>query len=272
MSAGFSLEPLSRGSAGARGPYVNPSKAIARVNSRDRFNGSLVYVNEHGGVPEMNCPPESAEFVILPTLDPAARDVWSISGASGSGKSFMAKAIAEEYKDRWPKRKVYVISALHSDKTLDSMRDRDGKEFLLRLSVESFVEDPLEAHEVIEGFRHSLVILDDCEALEQDQRRSVQEVLKALLTLGRHSVTSVIVCQHQPARGKETSLQMSESTMFIMFPQGLGAQALSYLLETHIGMSAKEARDLKKIPSRWVAIARSFPRYIVSRNTIKLLP
>jgi hypothetical protein len=215
--------------------------------------------------------PEDAEFLILPTTVKGARDVWTITGASGGGKSYIAKQIAEEYKRMWPDRKVYCLSALGKDSTLDGMRDDRDKRFLKRLDISSFVEEPLEDGDELSGFKNALVIFDDCEALHGPQKKEVDKILKSLLTLGRHSGTSVIVCNHQPARGKETALLLSESTMFVVFPAAMGYHSLLYLCEHHIGLSKAECAEIRRVPSRWVALARSFPRYLLSSNEARVL-
>lgn len=247
-----------------------PPKAIATIRSHDAYNGRTLYINEAGGEPEMLIPPD-ATFSLLPTSDREGRDVISIVGASGGGKSYLAKGLAEEYKRMWPERRVYVISALSKDSTLDSMRDDRGRPFLKRLNVASFVEEALERDDVTRDFKHSLVIADDCEALGGAERAAVNSILTALLTLGRHSATSVIVCSHLPARGKETALLLSESTMFVLFPNSLGNHVLRYLCERHIGLNPKETAALKAIRSRWVALSRGHPRYLIASNEARVL-
>lgn len=261
MPAGFSFTPIKGNSYGH---YEAPPVPIARVTSPDKLNGAVLFANENGGRPDLELPPQ-AQFSMLPPTQPDVREVLVICAASGGGKSWIARTYAEEYMAQWPGRKVYVISALTKDKTLDSLPG------LKRVNVDSLVEHPFEKGEELKDFKKSLVLFDDCEALTGAAKRVVQELQDALLTLGRHSVTSVIICNHLPARGKETRLMLSEATRYCVFPAAMGYHTLHYLLTTHVGLSPKEVQDLRSIRSRWVVLSKSFPRYLLSSNEARML-
>ena len=261
MEAGFSFTP-ARGSA--YGHYVAPPVPIARVTSPDHLNGAILYANENGGRPHLELPPQ-AQFSMLPPAKPDAREVIVICAASGGGKSWVARTYAEAYMDQWPDRKVYVISALSKDKTLDSLPG------LKRINIDTLVEEPFERDDALKGFRKSLVIFDDCEALTGAAKSAVQELQDQLLTLGRHSATSVIICNHLPARGKETRLMLSEATRYCVFPAAMGYHTLHYLLTTHVGLSPKEVQELRSIRSRWVVLSKTYPRYLLSSNEVRMI-
>ena len=261
MEAGFSFTPAREDNFGH---YVAPPVPIARVTSPDHLNGAVLYANENGGRPHLELPPQ-AQFSMLPPNKPDAREVIVICAASGGGKSWLARTYADEYMRLWPGRKVYVISALTKDKTLDSLPG------LKRVNVESLVEEPFERGEDLRAFRKCLVLFDDCEALQGPVKRAVQELQDSLLTLGRHSATSVIICNHLPARGKETRLMLSEATRYCVFPAAMGYHTLHYLLTTHVGLSPKEVQELRSIRSRWVVLSKSFPRYLLASNEARML-
>jgi ABC-type multidrug transport system ATPase subunit len=46
-----------------------------------------------------------------------SRELVAIRGASGSGKSYIARGLAEKYKKMFPDRQVYLISKLLEDST-----------------------------------------------------------------------------------------------------------------------------------------------------------
>jgi hypothetical protein len=135
--------------------------------------------------------------------------------------------------------------------------------------LDSLVEKPLE--NAIGAFEDSLVIFDDIEALVGEERKAVNELLDALLTLGRHSRTSVIVASHLPARGKETRLLLSESHRFVLMPHALGFNTLQYLCKAHVGLTVQQIQDLRSVPSRWVCLSKTFPQYQLSSGEVKLL-
>jgi len=262
MQPGFTFDP-PRG-RNPYGHYVSPPVPIAVVSSRDRLNGGILYACENAGQRSIELPPH-AQFTILPPSGRDAREVLVISGASGSGKSWVARSYAEEYMAMWPSRHVYVVSALNRDKTLDSLPG------LRRINIDTLISDPFERGEELKGFKNALVIFDDCESLTAAAKRAVQELQDALLTMGRHSRTSVIVCNHLPARGKETRQMLNEATRFVCFPGGMGYHALRYLLTHHVGIDPKDLPDINRVQSRWICLSRSLPRYLLASSEARML-
>jgi Cdc6-like AAA superfamily ATPase len=63
---------------------------------------------------EVQLPPDST-FSILPTNEKKARDVFYVCGPSGSGKSYVAKAIAEEFHKLHPDSEIYLVSNNNSN-------------------------------------------------------------------------------------------------------------------------------------------------------------
>jgi len=248
---------------GSNGVHYSADRPVAvTVSDDEKFNKRTLYISERGGKEHIQLPPH-VQFSILPPTDKDAREVLSIAGAAGAGKSFICKEYARRYKQLWKKRDVFVISALNEDKTLDELK------FLQRILVRTLVDDPIE--NAIDAFSDSLCIFDDIEALVGEERRAVSELLDALLTLGRHSRTSVIVASHLPARGKETRLLLSESHRFIVMPHALGFNTLKYLCTTHLGLTPQQISDLRSVHSRWVCLSKSFPQYQLSSGDAKLL-
>ena len=64
--------------------------------------------------------------------------LFYLYGASGSGKSFFMKEVANNYKKMYPKREVYLISKLNEDKTLDTLK------FIKRVKTDSFLRHSIE--------------------------------------------------------------------------------------------------------------------------------
>ena len=96
--------------------------------------------------------PDDSTFQPIPTADPKARDVYYVAGQSGSGKSYFARGICENYKKLYPDREIYLISKLQEDSTLDSMKVGKPK----RISLQSLVDDPPELDE----FKDCMVVFD----------------------------------------------------------------------------------------------------------------
>jgi hypothetical protein len=80
--------------------------------------------------------PDGSTFEILPSPDPKRREVFYIAGASGSGKSYIAKGIAQYYKRFFPEREIYLISKLGEDSTLDTMKPPPK-----RINIQTLIDD-----------------------------------------------------------------------------------------------------------------------------------
>lgn len=206
--------------------------------------------------------PDDSSFQLIPPSDPNTRSVWYIAGASGSGKSYIARQLAEAYKKMFPKREVYLISKLEEDSTLDSMKIGKPK----RIKVSSLVED----YPSIEEFRECLVIFDDYDTFQGAEGKVVQQLINDLAITGRHTLTSMLCLTHFITNYKATRLLINETQYFVVYPQATSYHALSYLLKTHIGMDANEIKNLRKL-GRWVCISKNFPQYIISQHTAKIL-
>lgn len=262
IKPGFTWTPREA-TTGSHGLHVAADKPIAKLSSEDTdLDGRVLYLSEHSDKSHVELPP-SVQFNILPPPDKKAREVLSVAGAAGAGKSYICRSYAAAYHKLFPKRPVYVISALDEDTTLDKLK------FLKRIKVDTLVSDPFP--NPTEAFQESLCIFDDIEALVGAERKAVNELLDALLTLGRHTCVSVIVASHLPARGRETRLLNSEAHRFILFPTALGAATLKYMLGTHVGMTPKQILAVKTLPSRWILVAKGFPSYVMTSSEVKLL-
>jgi hypothetical protein len=164
---------------------------------------------------------ESGQFELLPSADPKKRDVFYIAGASGSGKSYIAKGLAEYYQKLFPDRHVYLISKLNSDPgTLDKMKIP-----CKRINVKSLVESPAG----IDEFKNAMVIFDDVDTLSGAEDKAVFKLMEDLSIMGRHSVTTVLILSHYLNNYKKSRLLLLEATQFVLYPMSTSAHALNYL-------------------------------------------
>ena len=205
--------------------------------------------------------PEGSEFVILPSPDPEKREVFYIAGASGSGKSYIARGIAECYKKIFPDRECYLVSKLGEDSTLDKLK------FLKRLKIESFIDDyPAD----LEEFRDCLIIFDDYDTFTGDHDKVIHKLIDDLAIMGRHTNTTMLCLSHYLTNYKKTRLLLNEATHIVVYPMATSYHALTYLLKTHIGLTREECRDLKKM-GRWVALYKHYPQWLIAKQHARLL-
>jgi hypothetical protein len=205
--------------------------------------------------------PDDSTLQILPSADPGKRDVFYIAGASGSGKSYIAKQIAEMYKKLNPDREIYLISKLNEDSTLDSMRPKPK-----RIKIETLIED----YPDLEEFNECCVIFDDFDTFTGDAQKVVLKLIDDLATMGRHTKTTMLVLSHYLSNYAKTRLILNEATHFVLYPQATSNHALSYLLKTHIGLTPEDVKDLRKL-GRWVCVAKNYPQHLISAHTAKVL-
>ena len=201
------------------------------------------------------------EFQILPSPDPKKREVFYIAGASGSGKSYIAKGIAEVYGKLHPDRPVYLISKLGDDSTLDSMKPPPK-----RVNIQTLIDDYPELDE----FADCCVIFDDYDTFTGPAEKVVHKLIDDLATMGRHTNTTMLCLSHYLTNYKKTRLLLNEATHIIVYPMATSFHALSYLLKTHIGMTKDDCRDLKKM-GRWVCVYKHYPQWLLSLHHARIL-
>jgi len=201
--------------------------------------------------------PDDSCFQPIPNPDPKVREVWYVAGQSGSGKSYFARGIAENYKKMFPEREVYLISKLEEDETLDKMKIGKPK----RISLQSLVDDPPELDE----FNDCLVIMDDWDTLEKKYFDVVHKLIEDLCIMGRHTRTSLLILSHYLTNYKKTRLILGEAHYLVLYPMATAQKALKYVAEMYGGLDKEQVVNLKKM-GRWVMIAKSYPSFVISTH------
>ena len=229
--------------------------------AEDAYREMLGEVQEKGSS-KIKLPPGST-FSLNFNPDPTKRSIYYIAGASGSGKSYIAKHLSEQYQKMFKGRPVYLVSKLKEDETLDGMKERP-----MRLNIEKITEKPMTD---LEPLRESLVIFDDYDTLTGKEAKAVQQLIDDICIMGRHTVTSILILSHHLSNFKKTRLCLTEATHFVVYPQSTGAHALNYFLKTYVGMGPKEVAAIKNTGSRWLCIHKNFPIYYITETEAGLL-
>lgn len=204
----------------------------------------------------------SGSFELLPSPDPKKREVWYIAGASGSGKSYIAKGLGEYYQKLFPDRSVYLISKLEEDSgTLDKM-----KPAAKRINIQSLIDD----YPDLDEFKNCMVIFDDYDTFTGPAEKVVHKLIDDLATMGRHTNTTMLCLSHYLTNYKKTRLLLNEATHIVVYPMATSYHALSYLLKTHIGMGKEDLRDIRKL-GRWVCVYKHFPQFLVAGQYARML-
>ena len=178
-------------------------RAICQVGKK------IVYLHEEeGGDKEIKIKEEK----FIPAIDKKTeREIYFIAGPSGSGKSYFTKQYIEVFHKTFPKRKVYMFSALEDDKTLDHLK------YIKRIKI----KDPefLRADFTIKDFKDTLIIFDDVDAIST---KSIVAQLTAIqdmtMNLGRHENLFFCYTSHLLYNGIKTKKILSECHKATIFP------------------------------------------------------
>ena len=241
---------------------IPPEHLNIEVEGAEEVYREMLGEVEEKGSSKIKLPPGST-FSLNVNPDSEKRFIYYIAGASGSGKSYIAKHIAEQYQKMFKGRPVYLVSKLKEDETLDGMADKP-----LRLNIEKIMATPLKD---LESLRESLVIFDDYDTLQGKEAKAVQTLIDDICIMGRHTVTSILILSHHLSNYKSTRLCLTEATHFVVYPQSTGAHALNYFLKTYVGMGPKEVQAIKNTGSRWLCIHKNFPIYYITETEAGLI-
>lgn len=191
------------------------------------------------------------------------RQIIYIAGASGSGKSYWAKKYIESYQKAYPKRQVFVFSALTDDSSIDKIKD------LQRIKLtDAILQDELPSSE----FADSLVLFDDVDTIQNSKlRKKVMDIQNDILQTGRHHNVSAIITNHVATDGKATRLILAEAHVITFFPAMMPQRTLKYLLENYMGLTKEDITKVKNLPGRSVSYIKGFPRVLVSNKEVMIL-
>ena len=243
------------------------SRALARV-SDGKSKGDILYLKDinptrvaAASSGEKTVALKDGQFELLPSPDPKKREVYYIAGASGSGKSYIAKGLAAYYHKLFPDRNIYLVSKLDEDDTLDALK------FLKRIPVQSFVDEYPELDE----FKDCMVIFDDFDTLTGDAEKVICKIIDDLAIMGRHSNTTLLALSHYLTNYKKTRLILNEATHIIVYPLSTSYHALFYLLKNYVGVEEADLKALRKSGTRWICFTKHYPQVAITQHMAKVL-
>ena len=101
------------------------------------------------------------------------------------------------------------------------------------------------------------------EGLGKEEAAAVQNLSEMLANLGRHEACSLLYLSHQLTRGLQSRNLLSEAQVYVVFPGAASFNMLRHLLTYYVGIDSSAVTKIKRLPSRWVAIHRTFPQCCV---------
>ena len=208
---------------------------------------------------------ENYRFTVLPYLSlkqQQERSTIYISGASGSGKSYLLNNIIKEYKQHYPNNTVYYITKndWKADRSLEpkSMyRFVDVNKFIQYYSNEKHIEEFL--LDKNKKYYNSFFVFDDIGALEKISKThadTLQLIIDIILENKRKAGISIAILSHVPSNYKKTALLIREMKQYIFFPGNVQARS-DRILNTYLGLSKAEIEKMISVDSqisKWVCI------------------
>ena len=178
-----------------------------------------------------------------------------ISAPSGAGKSTWTGNWMREYKKMFKDDDIYLFSSIEHDKVLD-------KHNPIRISLdEDLIQDPIHPQEI----EDSLTVFDDTDTIRDARlKNSIAGMRDWLLEQGRHFNIRMIITSHLLSNYKMTRRILNEATAVVVFPKsGSGTYQIKRFLQTYCGFDKEQIKKFLNLPSRWVAIYRSYPQYVI---------
>lgn len=235
------------------------------VNTKDKKkNKTLCIGNANDCVnsfKEFHICNENEHFQQIPNKN-TERNILYITGSSGSGKSYYTAQYVKEYKKLFPKREIYLFSSVGDDSQLDKLKVK-------RIKLNN---DLLNETLTAQDFKDSLVIFDDTDAItNKTLKNKVNSILDSILQTGRHYNVSCILTFHTATGGRDTKMILNETHSITIFPHNIGGRSSKYLLDGYLGLDKHEISAIKKNPSRWVSILKTYPKIVLSDKDVYTL-
>lgn len=200
---------------------------------------------------------------LIPVLNSETPDRIYIAGPSGSGKSVMSSKYMQMYNILYPTKKIYIFSRIEEDPAFADVKNVE------RIMIDdSLLVEPMTAEEL----KDSLVLVDDIDTITDEKiAKVVRKLRDDILECGRHFNIYIICTSHKICDFNKTKTMLNEATAVVFFPQSGGAHQIKRLMREYVGASAKETEHIMRLPSRWVAIYKHYPQYVMYDRGIFLM-
>jgi hypothetical protein len=163
------------------------------------------------------------------------RNVYFISGASGSGKSTYAAKIIKNLQEYYKENKTPKELVIFSLKTKGEDPAFDQFKKAIYINLKELAENELGDLET-RYFKNKIVLFDDVDILPKKILLVVQHVQSLMLELGRSYNIDTIVIHHAANNRSQTKLILQEVRSVILFPETMAYHSLKYTLIDKLGL------------------------------------
>jgi hypothetical protein len=160
------------------------------------------------------------------------------------------------------KNEFFLFSNVDEDDVLDKLKpiriDLDDEEALSEVRSDDFYD--------------SIVLFDDTDTISNGMvRKFIQHLRDDILECGRHYNTTVVAVSHVLQNYQATRKLLNEATSVVFFPK-VGSNNHNYkFLKHHCLYDDDTIRRLLNLNSRWVALYRSHPNYVIYEKGVFLI-
>ena len=205
---------------------------------------------------------KNGHFVPIP--DPNRERVnMFITGPSGSGKSYFASSVLQQWTKLHPKGEIFLFSQLFDDPILDKLKN------LHRVDVNTLLEEPIDVYDIPEG---SFVVFDDVDSIPNKKiLEQVEQLENSIHQVGRKLEINIIRTSHLSADGRRTRMVLSECQYIVVYPSSGSWHQIQYVLKTYVGLSNVDLAKIKGLRSRWVCVSKTAPQYVLSEHECYLI-
>jgi hypothetical protein len=232
---------------------VRGARKIARIEGGAR-NGQCLYLKE-GDLSGDNLEFKTGRGEILQPL-PNKKIVEKIyvSAPSGAGKSYWVGKWLNEFKKMFKDDEIYLISSVDEDESLD---EHDPIRIALDVDL---IRTPLTPQEL----SNSVIIFDDTDTIKNKfLRDSINSMRDEMLEIGRHYNNRMLITSHLMSNYRETRRVLNEATTVVFFPRSGSTHQIKKFLTTYAGLEKDMIKKILKLPSRWVALYKTYPMFIL---------
>jgi hypothetical protein len=185
-----------------------------------------------------------------------------LSGASGSGKSFLISTLISKHL---PPRDagVFYLGPFANDPSFKAIHKH-----LIPVDLDQFRREEKRDIEIDDFPEGSVVIFDDIESLPN--AKQVESLRDRVLSVFRHRSLKLYCVNHVGMAGSKTKKLLLECKYVVVYPSSNWKQ-VETLLKVYMGLDKEKLSLIKNQPSRWVLCCKAFPSYFVTQHSVGIL-
>jgi hypothetical protein len=179
-----------------------------------------------------------------------------IAAMTGAGKSCLAAMYGYEFKNKFPKKQIYLFSKHEKEKAYKNVLHKEI------LCDDEMLLEPID----IKLFSNSLLIFDDCDNIQDKEvSKNMTKFINDIITAGRKYGIYCVILGHQLMNYKETRNILNECNRIVFFKTGSVYHITRYL-KVYCGLDPFTIKKIIALKSRWSMISQSVPSYVLHEH------